>query len=216
MTTAQHSTETSATTTDSVAAVAAKLGVDPDTECTPDGIDWGYTQGPAEGAPVFILPGYRADDGNAEVDYPDAETGREAAEEYVAGGDWGDVSETTWIRVSAWQVCVSVDAAGNRIEGRYGDQSYTIAEEPEEPECAAGHEHEWTSPHEIVGGIEENPGVQGHGGGVICEEVCLRCGCTRITDTWAQCPETGEQGLTSVRYDREMNAEAIAEYCRDA
>jgi hypothetical protein len=29
----------------------------------------------------------------------------------------------------------------------------------------------------------------------------LWCGCARITDTWAQDPETGEQGLHEVRYE---------------
>ena len=29
----------------------------------------------------------------------------------------------------------------------------------------------------------------------------MRCGCGRSTDTWAQCPETGQQGLHSTSYD---------------
>jgi hypothetical protein len=71
---------------------------------------------------------------------------------------------------------------------------------PEEPECIRD-EHDWQSPIELVGGIEENPGVFGHGGGVIINEVCLHCGCARITDTWAQDRTTGEQGLRSVEYE---------------
>lgn len=55
----------------------------------------------------------------------------------------------------------------------------------DEPECVGGRGHDWASPYDIVGGIKENPGVWGHGGGVICREVCLRCGCGRTTDTWA-------------------------------
>jgi len=31
-------------------------------------------------------------------------------------------------------------------------------------------------------------------------EVCAHCGAYRDTDTWAQDPETGEQGLTSITY----------------
>jgi len=77
----------------------------------------------------------------------------------------------------------------------------TVVLEPEAPECLAGQEHDWQSPHELVAGIKENPGVWGHGGGVIIHEACLRCGCRRTTDTWAQRPDTGQQGLTEVRYE---------------
>ena len=48
--------------------------------------------------------------------------------------------------------------------------------------------------------MAENPGVWGHGGGVIIEEHCTRCDATRTTDTWAQDGSTGQQGLTSVSY----------------
>ena len=73
--------------------------------------------------------------------------------------------------------------------------------EPKVPECVDGQEHDWASPHEIVGGIEENPGVWGHGGGIISHSVCLRCGCGRKVDTWAQDPTDGQQGLTSTSYE---------------
>jgi hypothetical protein len=69
-----------------------------------------------------------------------------------------------------------------------------------QPACVDGEDHDWQSPIEIVGGIKENPGVWGHGGGVTIQEVCLRCGCGKCTDTWAQDPETGEQGLRSIKY----------------
>lgn len=60
------------------------------------------------------------------------------------------------------------------------------------PDCESGEDHDWQSPHAIVGGICETPGVHGHGGGVIIRECCARCGMYRITDTWAQDPATGE------------------------
>jgi len=72
--------------------------------------------------------------------------------------------------------------------------------DPPEPDCASGHDHDWCAPHEVVGGCESNPGVQGHGGGVVITDVCSHCGCYRVTDTWAQRPDTGQQGLTSVEY----------------
>lgn len=185
----------------SVEAVAALVGLTPDDECTPDGIDWGYTSGPADGAPVFLRDGYCADDGNAEVHYPHADTSREAAETYADGFDRPAPSDGTyWVRVTAWQQCWSVTEDGEVITGRYGERTYTIAIEPGEPECIDGHDHDWKSPHDIVGGIESNPGVWGHAGGVLITEVCMHCGCGHHIDTWAQDPETGEQGLRSVRY----------------
>jgi len=69
-----------------------------------------------------------------------------------------------------------------------------------DPDCASGHDHDWCSPLEVVGGCKSNPGVHGHGGGVVITEVCSHCGCYRVTDTWAQRPDTGQQGLTSVEY----------------
>jgi hypothetical protein len=71
---------------------------------------------------------------------------------------------------------------------------------PPEPACEATCGHEWIAPYELVGGLRENPGCWSHGGGLISDEICRHCGCKRITDTWAQDPETGAQGLTSIRY----------------
>ena len=53
-----------------------------------------------------------------------------------------------------------------------------------EPECTHADGHSWHRPHEIVGGIEENPGVFGSGGGILTRDVCRHCGLIRETDTW--------------------------------
>ena len=79
--------------------------------------------------------------------------------------------------------------------------SVTVAIDPSEPECRDGKTHDWKSPISIVGGIAENPGVQAHGGGVVIEEICIQCGCGKTTDTWAQNPSNGKQGLTSISYE---------------
>jgi hypothetical protein len=100
-----------------------------------------------------------------------------------------EVTETIWIDVR-----VSCELTGEC-------DSDTVALDPSEPDCEEGHEHDWGSPHEVVGGLTENPGVFGHGGGVLIHEVCAHCGSHRHTDTWAQRPDTGQQGLTSVRYE---------------
>lgn len=115
-----------------------------------------------------------------------------AAKDWYADGDWGQQDSTTWIEFCFGEA----DEDGNLGEDY---ETITITLEPEEPECTAD-EHDWQSPHSIVGGIKENPGVWGNGGGVKISECCMNCGCQKLTDTWAQNPNNGEQGLTSVTY----------------
>lgn len=137
---------------------------------------------------------WHADDGNAEIT-GEFESGYEAAKDYVETGEWDDRSETSRVTVHVWQEVV--DADGDIV--RLNEESHAITLEPDEPKCTENG-HDWQSPHEIVGGIKENPGVWGHGGGVKVHEVCLHCGCERVRDTWAQDSNTGRQGLESVAY----------------
>lgn len=118
-----------------------------------------------------------------------AEEALELARGNVERANYADAVGTLYVDVRA--TCKLTDE----------DASDTVALEPEEPECVEGEEHDWQSPHEILGGCESNPGVSGHGGGVIIREVCMRCGCGRTTDTWAQRRDTGEQGLTEISYE---------------
>lgn len=65
---------------------------------------------------MVALPGWRADDGNAQMDYPGATSGKDAAQEYVDAGDWGSDDEadptTSWVTVEAWRVALrTVDGA---------------------------------------------------------------------------------------------------------
>lgn len=148
---------------------------------------------------------YYADDGNCEMEF-EADTGADAAQEYVDGGDWGDgelLTATAWIRVRVADAD-TVDEYRDADDDDDVDEPdwdwHTVGVDPDEPDCTDG-EHDWQSPLAIVGGIAENPGVWGHGGGVTISECCMRCGCRRLTDTWAQDPSTGEQGLCSVEYE---------------
>ena len=68
------------------------------------------------------------------------------------------------------------------------------------PDCSSPDGHDWASPYDILGGIEENPGVWGHGGSVILREVCSHCGWYRELNTDAQDQATGEQGLRVTTY----------------
>lgn len=148
---------------------------------------------------------WHADDGNAEIEIV-ADSGREAAEEYVDGGDWGDRNSTSWVTVRVWRE--GVDQHGDAVQ--YAVEDHKIILEAEEPKCDHEDGHDWQDPAEIVGGCRENPGVHSHGGGVRIEEVCMHCGCSRVTDTWAQDPTDGEQWLRSVEYTPGKYAEEVS------
>lgn len=96
---------------------------------------------------------------------------------------------TTWVDVR-----VTHDITGQSAKE-------TVAVDPDEPECQSHLGHDWQSPHALVGGDPADPGVFGSGGGVKITQVCLHCYCGRLTNTWAQRPDTGAQGLTSVSYE---------------
>jgi hypothetical protein len=118
-------------------------------------------------------------------------TYRDVARRSVLAGNDGsaDSAGSTW-----WETVTISLADGTEYD------TLEVAHEPTEPPCADDHEHDWSAPHWLLGGLKENPGVVGHGGGVLCSEVCGHCGCLRVTDTWAQDRQTGRQGLTSVAY----------------
>jgi hypothetical protein len=118
------------------------------------------------------------------------EMAKEAARDWAREGDY-DLDSTIWISARV------LDADGDDVA------DVTVSIDPVPPKCSDSSRegHDWQSPFSIVGGLESNPGVWGHGGGVIINEVCMRCGCARTTDTWAQDRATGKQGLTSISYD---------------
>jgi hypothetical protein len=113
--------------------------------------------------------------------------------------NYPDTTGTIWIDVMI------------RCEATDEEWSGSVTLDEPEPDCHPGYTHEWIAPHWLVGGIKENPGVWGNGGGVVIHEACRHCGCERVTDTWAQRPDTGEQGLTSVEYREGEYAEALRE-----
>jgi hypothetical protein len=124
----------------------------------------------------------------------EADSAHAAAEKFCEDWDTSGRRDTIWVDVYV----TPIGDDGEPVAEREG---HTITIDPEEPACACGRDHEWESPYEILGGLKENPGVQGNGGGVVITEVCANCGTYRITDTWAQRPDTGEQGLVeSVEY----------------
>lgn len=105
-----------------------------------------------------------------------------------------------------------IDVRARDVIRRTLSDRVTFAVDPDEPNCDEGSDrdgHDWQSPYEVLGGLRENPGVWGHGAGLRYSRVCSCCGTYRDTDTWAQRRDTGEQGLTSVRY-READEASLA------
>lgn len=176
-------------------------GVDID-EC--EVMTWGdldrYDADYTDDTPVAILPGWSADDGNQKVYYPLADSGGEAARLYVDGGDWGEPEETSWVKVYTWRRVLVLEEDGTTTELCMDRDSYSVAIEPDEPECTED-EHDWDDPHDVVGGCESNPGVYCHGGGVVMRYVCAHCGRYMVIDTWAQDRTTGQQGLRGTSYE---------------
>lgn len=71
-------------------------------------------------------------------------------------------------------------------------------DDPEHDTC------DWIATHAIEGGLEENPGVWGHGGGVKMYTHCSHCDCnrTRMVNTWDTNPCDGSQGHETISYGR--------------
>jgi hypothetical protein len=141
----------------------------------------------------------RADGVTETIQAHTIEDARAAAHAWARQGDY-DADDTCWADT------LILDENGDTIE------TVTTQFDPREPRCVErGQEHDWQSPIELVGGIKENPGVWGNGGGIVSKEVCMLCGCERKTDTWGQRRDTGEQGLTIVSYEPGKHADEVAE-----
>jgi hypothetical protein len=112
-----------------------------------------------------------------------------------------DDTETEWIDVRWWLPVVRWDGVVDTV-----DYDRTFAIDPEVPgDC----EHEWCSPHSVVGGCEENPGVWGSGAGVEITEICRYCGMYRITETHAQSRHDGQYRGVRVSY-RQADEDSLA------
>lgn len=135
---------------------------------------------------VYLVSIDGGNGGQTYIRAADQNAAEEWADDWARGGSWDDLTSTIWVAVTL-------------VQGEESVADLTVVIDPPEPPCT-GEEHDWQAPIGLVGGIAENPGVFGHGGGVIMHEVCANCGVYRDRDTWAQDPETGEEGLESVTY----------------
>jgi hypothetical protein len=118
------------------------------------------------------------------------EEARKIAIKWTKDGDYNEVESTLFLQTYlSW-----IDEDGDECE-----ETINVNLDPNPPRCESDQEHDWQS-LEWLGGLKENPGVWGNGGGVIIKEACLNCGCEKTTNTWAQNPSNGQQGLTSISF----------------
>ncbi len=148
------------------------------------------------------------DDGNCRetIEADTLEAAVDELRDWMLSADFDTSSGPVYYDADLYEV--GIDADGDETTELVHRE--TMEFEQDEPNCTHDGGHDWQSPYEIVGGIKENPGVWGHGGGVIINECCMHCGCKRTTDTWAQRMDTGEQGLREVTYDEGYYADALA------
>lgn len=113
------------------------------------------------------------------IEAADLESAWDAAEEwaldfdgddYDGDGDYGD-----YVSRSAYgHLIVADDESGEERSGMV-----LVAEAEDDDGCDGPHE--WTRPHDVVGGLRENPGVWSRGGlHLEFRSVCARCGVLRI------------------------------------
>lgn len=122
----------------------------------------------------------------AAVDLAEAQ---ERVREWIGQFDFDLRHGTVWSDVDI------LDARGVPVE------TVVVRIDPPPPPCPRRACHNWQRPYEFVGHDRAHPGVVGHGEGFIIYECCTHCGARRVTDTWAERPDTGEHGYTSVWYD---------------
>ncbi len=169
------------------------------------GREWSTAEGPNEVvATLEVIDPRRwhvaeAGERYGTIEADDAEAALEEAAAAVDAASF-DVTETLWIEVR-----VTNEATGESARS-------TVTLDPEPPRCADGtHDHTWSDDHDLVGGLRENPGVRGSGGGVLIVKACSACGCGRHVDTWATDLNDGTQGHRKTWYVEEEFAEQLAE-----
>lgn len=110
-----------------------------------------------------------------------AESAEAAARQYVDDGDYEITDHTRWFSIFVRRADDADDDWPEVIK---------VAANPQEPTCSEG-EHRWVQTD-----------LSGIGGGVVVTEACEACGLQATYNGWAHDPVDGEQGLTSVSYNR--------------
>ena len=108
--------------------------------------------------------------GETEIIAKNFDKAEEKARDWVREGDYSDLTQEEYVHFTVR------NAKG---EERKFQQ---VVGGPDEPLCKNQAEHDWRSPTELVGGLDNNPGVFSESNGHFrYEEVCSRCGHYRTT-----------------------------------
>lgn len=140
---------------------------------------------------------YREENQHSEqFEAPSLEEAERHAKALLRSGkrEWEELAREHGGTIRPEAVIFRVDDNGEVDDEPCGGAAIRV--DPPEPECE-GDEHDWRKP-QWLGGLKENPGVYGKGGGVVIREVCARCGHYRITDTW---DEQLDMQLETIRYE---------------
>lgn len=123
---------------------------------------------------------FASDNSGCVVEF-DVDSTEAAAQAYVDGGDWN-------LEPGDRSICVHVRVWAERDEDNLpvDPETYRIPVHAPAPRCEDPEGHDWQAPHDIVGGVAENPGVFGSShGGVKIVEHCPSCDTLRTTDSGA-------------------------------
>jgi hypothetical protein len=130
----------------------------------------------------------------------------EQARAWVADGSWGEGQ----CYVRAYITPYTAD--GEPDSDEWWGVECLVGDEPEEPDCIEGEEHDWQSPV-WLGGCRENPGVWGlRGTQIQSRMVCAHCGAYRdyvSESTPGQCPH--EPPVTTYREADEQSEAWVRE-----
>ena len=130
----------------------------------------------------------RDDGGSTETTTVEHETGHQAevvamaeqeCRDWAEGGEWGHEGASVDVRYTITDEFGTEVYESSILVEIPANEEAMVREAGGDPDCA----HVWSG--EGHGGLVENPGVYGHGGGVVISEHCRLCGAQRRTDTWA-------------------------------
>ncbi len=127
----------------------------------------------------------------------EAATAEEAAEEYRDLGDWNlDAEGAHAFVLNLWVIPEGSEDS---------PEQFSFVMEPPIPECTGGS-HRFVSPHNLVGGCVENPGVfGGPHGGITTHSVCAHCGLERTHQSRGSLPGGGGRNFPVNQYEMRLS-----------
>jgi hypothetical protein len=148
---------------------------------------------------TFLIGDEHVSDTTVQAD--SLEDALELARDWARDGSWDHRCE---VDVFAVELDPLADDGRDRRGAEVGDRTWTtveVGEDAPEPECEEADEHDWRSPHSVLSGLKENPGVWSEGGTkMVFRKVCKHCGCYRTETSVGAQRNPGE--LDRIEYDR--------------